>query len=103
MMKIERSGSASGSGSISLRHGSADPDLDPHQKGMDPQHWFLHGLKLIPDQGPGVIRANTVDKLRFWMVFLLEGCVLPVPKKKSARSNFIDNFLQMTGFREIPA
>jgi hypothetical protein len=69
-MKIEGSGSASGSGSISQRHRSVDLDLDPHQKVMDPQHWFLHGLKLIPDQGPGVIRANTVDKLRFWRFFL---------------------------------
>jgi hypothetical protein len=33
-MKIE----GSGSGSISQRHGSADPDLDPHQNVMDPQH-----------------------------------------------------------------
>jgi hypothetical protein len=32
MMKIE------GSGSISQRHGSADPDPDPHQNVMDPQH-----------------------------------------------------------------
>jgi len=36
MMKIE--GSASRSGSISQRHGSADPDPDPHQNVMDPQH-----------------------------------------------------------------
>jgi hypothetical protein len=34
MMKIEETGS----GSISQRHGSADPD--PHQNVMDPQHWF---------------------------------------------------------------
>jgi hypothetical protein len=34
-MKIE--GSASGSGSISQRHGS--PNQDPHQNVMDPQHW----------------------------------------------------------------
>jgi hypothetical protein len=27
-----------GSGSISLRHGSADPDPDPHQHVMDQQH-----------------------------------------------------------------
>ncbi len=27
-------------GSISQRHGSADPDPDPHQNVMDPQHWF---------------------------------------------------------------
>jgi hypothetical protein len=30
-----------GSGSISQRHGSLDPDPDPHQNVMDPQHWFL--------------------------------------------------------------
>ncbi len=35
-MKIERSAS----GSIGQRHGSADPDPDPHQNVMDPQHWF---------------------------------------------------------------
>ncbi len=34
-MKIE----GSGSGSISQRHGSADPD--PHQNVMDPQHCFF--------------------------------------------------------------
>jgi hypothetical protein len=34
--KIAVSGSASGS--ISQRHGSADPDPDPHQNIMDPQH-----------------------------------------------------------------
>jgi hypothetical protein len=39
MTKI--AGSASGSGSISQRHGSVDPDPDPHplQNVMDPQHW----------------------------------------------------------------
>jgi hypothetical protein len=36
MMKIEGSGSAYGS--ISQRHGSADPD--PHQNVVDPQHWL---------------------------------------------------------------
>jgi hypothetical protein len=43
-MKLEGSGFASefGSGSISQRHGSADPDPDPdpHQNVMDPQHWL---------------------------------------------------------------
>jgi hypothetical protein len=33
-VKIE----GSASGSISQRHGSADPDPDPHQNVMDPQH-----------------------------------------------------------------
>jgi hypothetical protein len=36
MTKIE--GSESGSGSINQRHGSADPDPDPPQNVMDPQH-----------------------------------------------------------------
>jgi hypothetical protein len=44
MIKIERSGSASGS--ISQRHGSADPDPDPHQNVMDLQHWKLATNKL---------------------------------------------------------
>jgi hypothetical protein len=37
-MKIEGSGSASGSesGAISQRHGSTTPDPDPHQNVMDP-------------------------------------------------------------------
>jgi hypothetical protein len=39
MMKVEGSGSGSESGSISQRHGSADPD--PHQNVMDPQHCLL--------------------------------------------------------------
>jgi hypothetical protein len=38
MMNLE----GSGSGSISQRHGSADPD--PHQNVMDPEHWFLGKL-----------------------------------------------------------
>ncbi len=42
MMKIEGSGTASGSRSISQRHGSADPD--PHQNVMDPQHCFKLAL-----------------------------------------------------------
>jgi hypothetical protein len=38
-MKIAGLGSTSESGSISQRHGSADPD--PHQNVMDPEHcWF---------------------------------------------------------------
>ncbi len=40
-MKIE------GSGSISQRHGSADPDPDPHQNVMDPQHYFT-GTIVLP-------------------------------------------------------
>jgi hypothetical protein len=41
MAKIARSGPESGSGSISQRHGSADPDPDPQQNVMDPVHCRL--------------------------------------------------------------
>ncbi len=49
MTKMARSGSESGSKSISQRHGSADPDQDPriririrtwYQNVMDPLHWY---------------------------------------------------------------
>ncbi len=39
MTKIAGSGYESGSGSISQRHGSADPDPDPHQNVMNPELW----------------------------------------------------------------
>jgi hypothetical protein len=36
-----------GSGSISQRHGSADPDPDPPQNVMDPQHCFTVSFKVV--------------------------------------------------------
>jgi hypothetical protein len=39
--KLQDPKSASASGSISPMYGSADPDPDPHQNFMDPQHWLL--------------------------------------------------------------
>jgi hypothetical protein len=44
MTKIAGSGSKSGSGSISQRHGSANPD--PHQNVMDPEHWLRNSYFL---------------------------------------------------------
>ncbi len=42
-----------GSGSISQRHGSADPD--PHQNVMDPQHWFTYLFTCgVVRHGPGM-------------------------------------------------
>jgi hypothetical protein len=43
MTKTAGPGSASGYGSISQRHESADPDpdQDPHQNVIDPQHCFV--------------------------------------------------------------
>ncbi len=59
MTKIAGSGSRSGSGSISQKHGSADPD--PPQNVMDPQQWFIYTvlrtwtssgpIALLPGQG----------------------------------------------------
>jgi hypothetical protein len=33
-----------GSGSISQRHGSADPD--PHQNVMDPEDWYMFNFRV---------------------------------------------------------
>jgi hypothetical protein len=49
---MKKSGSGSESGSISQRHGSADPDphqnvMDPQQNVMDPQHWLKEYTVLI--------------------------------------------------------
>jgi hypothetical protein len=40
-------GTGSESGSISQRHGSADPDPDPQQNVMDPQHWWIYSVVLL--------------------------------------------------------
>jgi hypothetical protein len=39
-MKRVESGSAPGSGSLTQWYGSADPDPDPYQNVMDPQHCY---------------------------------------------------------------
>ena len=54
MTKIAGSGSASGS--ISQRHGSADPDpdQDSHQNVTDPQHWFPVFQFLLEDTASSV-------------------------------------------------
>jgi hypothetical protein len=45
----------SGFGSISQRHGSGDPDPDPHQNVMDPEHyWKLRPNPKSPRQGDKV-------------------------------------------------
>jgi hypothetical protein len=44
MTKIEGSGTRS----IKQRNGSADPDPDPHQNVMGPQHWYVGTTTCIP-------------------------------------------------------
>jgi hypothetical protein len=55
MMKIE------GSGSISQRHGSANPDPDPHQNVMDPEHWFQVEPEAPPTQRVRLTHLPTRD------------------------------------------
>ncbi len=54
-----------GSGSISQRHGSADPD--PHQNAIDPQHCPEHCLKYIKVTSLRVIQLAKVN--RSWLPF----------------------------------
>ncbi len=77
---MNKEGSRSASGSISQRHGCADPDPDPdpHQNVMDPQHWFFLWTKkdicwgnsraphpgvlftLIPQQIPSLVSTHII-------------------------------------------
>jgi hypothetical protein len=60
MTKIPGSGSESGSGSISQRHGSADPY--PHQNVMGQEHCFkmLFFCTGVPGPDPGAVHAAGV-------------------------------------------
>jgi hypothetical protein len=60
MMKIE--------GSLSQRHGSADPDPDPHQNVMDPQHWWKVNIiwKKQTSPLPEQIRQKSLPKQLAW-------------------------------------
>jgi hypothetical protein len=40
-------------GSGSIRHGSVDPEPDPHQKVMDPEHWMGQPRDETKDGGWG--------------------------------------------------
>ncbi len=57
MTKI--AGSGSESGSISQKHGSEDPDQDPPQNVMDPEHWFEVTLNLLM-RDKGYIEAKCI-------------------------------------------
>jgi hypothetical protein len=61
----------SGSGSISQRHGPADPD--PHQNVMNPEHWFkfpptTHCLGIVPTQLQGHAWVRTLRNILAGMV-----------------------------------
>jgi hypothetical protein len=55
-MKIAGSGSGSESGSLSQRHGSADPDSDPQQNVIDPEHWKL--LHILPPWSTKIVKSH---------------------------------------------
>ncbi len=55
-------------GSNSQRHGSADPDPDPHQNVMDPEHWkkysdcwYLGHLKVLSNGAGGGPKLVSID------------------------------------------
>jgi hypothetical protein len=50
------------SGSISQRHGSADPD--PHKNVMDPQHWVLLLYKVYIVE----MNAGAPYSLTYWLI-----------------------------------
>jgi hypothetical protein len=87
MTKIAGSGPASASGSISQRHGSADPypDPDPSQNVMDPQHCYLSLISVY----------NSVPTLPYRTI------KLPVPiltgkyKQSSAQSLLFNSVLRI--------
>ena len=51
-----------GSGSISQKHGSEDPDPDPPQNVMDPEH-CREETKSLREKGTVQIRQSHVGKL----------------------------------------
>jgi hypothetical protein len=59
MTKI--AGSTSEPGSISQRHGSADPDPNPHQNVMDPEHWLWVWICWIHNQLTSWIRIRNPE------------------------------------------
>jgi hypothetical protein len=59
MTKIERSDS----GSLSQRHGSADPD--PHQNGMDPEHCKQYNI-FNPNPAQHTVKDTLMGMLAKW-------------------------------------
>ncbi len=51
-----------GSGSISQRHGSADPDPDPPQNVMDPQHCWTRIQRIQQDGKGDVIKVLCFER-----------------------------------------
>ncbi len=62
MTKI--AGSGSESGSISLKHGSADPDPDPYKNVMDPQHCPISHITM---KTWGLAQKRVLEKNYNWL------------------------------------
>ncbi len=88
------SGSESGSGSISQRQGSADPDPKPdlHQNVMNPQHW------LLPDQMIDLLRlvevAEVVIAVELLGLFGL-GLFAPLAMREAVRALQVQQLTQL--------
>ena len=73
MTKNRRIRAGSESGSISQRHGSADPDPDPPQNVMDPQH-CLKSPRLPENYTVAVLQlvAGFYERTRLVVFFILK-------------------------------
>jgi hypothetical protein len=63
-----------GSGAISQRHRFADPDLDPHQNVMNPQHWYPERSKKT-DSEKALLTSYFVYLAMFWIRNNLDGTI----------------------------
>ncbi len=93
-MKIKGSGSASGSESISERHGSADPDQ--HQNVMDSQHWSwvqdVYPTRCVPlnmSKYPSMRQEKKT--IESWWIHIHLSCGLAETDPCSGSENFFRN------------
>jgi hypothetical protein len=71
-------GSGSESGSISQRHGSADPEPDPHQNVMDPQHCCARNINRTRRGKKTVVVVMTFHSAaRYWRMMVTAFSLLP--------------------------
>jgi hypothetical protein len=64
MANIAGSGSESGS----IRHGSEDPDPDPPQNVMDPQHWYKRIGTVVKDNNERQL-MYPFEQYQMWLSF----------------------------------
>ncbi len=61
----------SGTGYISQRHGSGDPDPDPLQNVMDPQHWLRKRTFWGLEKRAFIWPDGLFNSVIFWLIFII--------------------------------